>query len=80
MSVQTYAAIIEAVQNHVREVHGDDMYARDWVLACGIETATIDESSTTAIQVIKSPRATPYTMTGLLNWAIDMFVPSDDED
>ena len=80
MSAQTYVAIIDAIQAHVRDTHGDTMYARDWVIACGVETATMAEAESTQIRVIKSPRATAYTMTGLLSWAIELFIPTDDDE
>jgi hypothetical protein len=79
MSAQTYAAIIDAVQTHVAEEHGDSMYARDWVLACGIEPVTPNTVEPSVIRVIKSPRAAAYSMTGLLSWAIDLFIPSEPE-
>lgn len=72
MSALTYDALIDAIQTHIRDTHGDNQYARDWVLICGVEAATMSEVEEASIQVIKSPRAAIYTVTGWLGWASDI--------
>ncbi len=80
MSADTYSAIIEAIQEHIRQDVAEDQYARDWILVCGVETATMGETDRASIRIIKSPRTAIYSLTGLLDWAQGMLTDCEDDD
>jgi hypothetical protein len=70
---ESYLALIEAIQNHIRVIEGPDYYARDWVLAAGVEDIHGRSEHAGMIRMERSPRSTPYTVTGLLGWALDCY-------
>lgn len=70
---ETYMALLEAIQNHIRALDGDDYFARDWVLACGVEELQGGNAGTGMIRIERSPRSTAYTVTGLLGWALECY-------
>jgi hypothetical protein len=70
---ESYLALIEAIQNHIRIIEGPDYYARDWVLAAGVEDIHGHNEHAGMIRMERSPRTTPYTVTGLLGWALDCY-------
>ena len=74
---ESYLALIDAIQHHIRTVDGEDYYARDWVLTCGVEHITGPKDAAGMIRLERSPRSTPYTVTGLLGWALDCYHPTD---
>lgn len=73
----TYVKIIEAVQEHIQAICGDESYARDWVLIAGVDNINGEENDVHEIRLERSPRSTAYTVTGLLNWALDCYQPTD---
>lgn len=78
--MDVYLNLVDAVQEYVQTVSGDDQYARDWVLACGIAAVDGNNPGTTEIRTISSPGMPAYTATGLLGWALDTYRPSEYED
>ena len=74
----SYMALIDAIQNHVRVISQDNnAYARDWVLVCGIEDIHGNNQHAGTIRLERSPRSAAYTVTGLLNWALDCYSVED---
>lgn len=76
-NVDTYMELIDAIQAHVQAVSGSDNYARDWVLVCGVDNIQGTDGSEGEIRLERSPRTTPYTITGLLGWALDCYQPTE---
>jgi hypothetical protein len=77
-ATDTYMALIDAIQNHIRVIEGPDYYARDWVLATGIDHIHDQAQHAGMIRMERSPRSTPYTITGLLGWALDCYRIDED--
>jgi hypothetical protein len=73
----TYLALIDAIQAHITAVSGSENYARDWVLVAGVDNILGEDGSEGEIRLERSPRSTPYTVTGLLGWAMDCYQPTD---
>jgi hypothetical protein len=79
VTVDTYLALIDAIQNHVQFLSGERKIARDWVLALGIHNIDhmSNEQQRVEIRVERSPHMAIYTTTGLLNWALDCYHVDD---
>jgi hypothetical protein len=77
MSTATYLALMEAIQAHVSDELGEDLYAPHWVITCGIDTVDDYSRVDTAIQIYRSPRTPVYAVTGLLDWALQSYTPQD---
>lgn len=74
---ETYLNLMDAIQAHITAVCGENVHARDWVLTCGVEDLFPDDASMQEIRVERSPGSALYTVTGLLNWALDCYSPID---
>jgi hypothetical protein len=72
--------MLDAIQAFASSVEGDDKFAKDWVLAMGIERVNKTMNSPTEIRVVSSPNTVAYTVTGLLGWAIDTYQPGEIEE
>lgn len=70
---ETYMNLLEAIQAHITAMNGSDKYARDWVLVCGIDDIHRNDDATGEIRLERSPGTTAYSVTGLLNWALDCY-------
>ena len=73
----TYLKIIEALQEHIQAICGEEFYARDWVLVCGIDNVKGQEQDVHEIRMERSPRSAGYAITGLLNLALDSYQAID---
>lgn len=70
---ETYLAVVEAIQNHIAAMNGEDRYARDWILVCGIENIHRTGDALNEIRMERSPGTTGYSATGLLSVALDCY-------
>jgi hypothetical protein len=70
---ETYMNLVDAIQAHIVALNGSDMYARDWVLVCGVDNIHPKNESTSELRFERSPGSAAYTVTGLLNWALDCY-------
>ena len=77
MSTDTYLALMEAIQAHISDELGEDLYAPHWVITCGVDTVNDYTNIGTAIQIYRSPRTPVYTVTGLLDWALNSYSNQD---
>ena len=74
MSAETYLNLLNAVQEHIVDEAGADMYAPHWVIAAGIEQINGGQARE-MLRVYKSPRTAPYVVSGLLDYALQVSAP-----
>lgn len=67
---ESYLALIDAIQNHIQVIAGDDYIARDWVLIAGTQRTTSNGKDAT-VRLVSSPRTAAYTIHGLASLAYD---------
>jgi hypothetical protein len=69
-ATETYLHLIDAIQDHIQTIAGDNMIARDWVLITGTMRVESNGKDST-VRLITSPRTAAYTVHGLVSLAYD---------
>ena len=74
MSAETYLNLLNAIQEHIVDEVGSDVYSPHWVMVAGIEAITGEESKE-ILRIYRSPKTAPYVLSGLLDYALQTTSP-----
>ena len=66
---EAYINMLNAIQDYIQTVHGDNTYARDWILLTGLES--IEGNDQSDVRMDTSPNTSNWAVYGLLSIALD---------
>lgn len=69
---EAYINMLDAIQDYIQTVHGDNTYARDWILLTGLE-AVSGSKDYSDVRMDTSPNTSNWAVYGLLEIAIQNF-------